>query len=126
LSLIGASILAVAGRHQHAQKIEMLFGLAAAPLDQLGDQLGERAKAEREFQIAVLFLGDDFEGIGAELRSSAPDRCRRSSAARSPGQLAGVVGEVDRLAARGFGRPALREFLVDLVDQALNRSITRR
>jgi len=57
--------LAIAAGHQHAQEVEMLLARAAPAVDELGDQLGQGAEPKCEFQVAVLLLGDDLEGIRA-------------------------------------------------------------
>src|SRR5260221_13167746 len=63
--------LAIAAGHQHAQEIEMRLRRTAPALDQLRDQLGQRAESKREFKVAVLLFGDDFERVRAELRFEA-------------------------------------------------------
>ena len=122
-SIISLSLIAVWLSRSRAaismlKKSNCSLGLAPPPFDQLADQLGERAEAECEFQIAILFLGDDFERIGAQLpletlQISAENRVQHDLQR----EFADIVGEVDRLAARRLRGPALGEFLVDLVDQ---------
>ena len=81
--------------------------------------LAERAEAERELQVAVLLLGDDLERIGAELPLQALEVGAEYRAQHDlERELAHIVGEIDRLAARRLRGPALGEFLVDLVNQA--------
>ncbi len=112
-------IVAVARGHEHAQEIDVLFGFAAPPLDQFGDQLAERAEAERELQVPVLFLGDDLERIGAQLPLQALEIGAEYRAQHDlEGEFARIVGEVDRLAARRLRGPSLGEFLVHFVNQA--------
>ncbi len=110
--------VAIAGGHQHAQEVEMLLPFAAAAIDQFRDQLGQRAKAKREFQIAVLLLGDDFEGICAELPFQALEIAAEYRAQDDfQGQFAGIVAQIDRLGARRLRRPARRKLVVDAVYQ---------
>jgi hypothetical protein len=108
----------VAARHQHLQEIEMFLGRLAAAVDQLGDQLGQRTESKCEFQVAVLLLGHDFEGVRAELffqtlKVAAEDRTQHDF----QGQFAGIVAQIDRLAARRLLGPAGGEFVIDFADQ---------
>jgi len=80
--------VAIAARHQHGEKIEMLLRRTAAAIDQLRDQLRQRAKSKGEFQVAVLLLGDDFERIRAELLFQAGEvAAENRPAARFPGSI---------------------------------------
>ena len=115
----GSVVFAIARAYQHLEEVEAFLGLAAPALDQIADQLGERAKAEGEFQIPVLFLGHHFEGIGSQLtleprQVRAEDRMQHDL----QGQLAEVLGEIDGLPGRGLGRPARGVFLVHFMDQS--------
>ena len=89
LSLIAVVGVAIARRHQHAQEIEMLLGVSRRRRSiSSRDQLGERAEAKREFQVAILFLGDHLEGIGAQLPLEALEIAAEDrAAARSRGSV---------------------------------------
>ena len=91
------------------RKSKCSSALAPPPLDQLGDQLGQRAEAEGELQIAVLLLGDHLEGVGAQLPLEPLEVGRRRSSCSTMSSVSSLTSSVrfDRLAARA-PRPAQR------------------
>ena len=85
---------------------------------QLRHELGERAELVGELQVAALFPGDHLEGIAAELLRQAVEVAAEDRAQHDlERELAHLVGEVHRLAARGELIPAREAPFVGRGDQ---------
>ena len=102
--------IAVAGGHEHGQKVEMQFRFASSTFNQLRHQLRQRAKAKGKFQVAVGFLRDHLEWIGPELFLQAVEiRTEDRAEHDRKRQLADIVGQIDGLAPAPPWPPSARQ-----------------
>ena len=118
----------VAGVHQHADVVEVLFvPLAAAARRAPPTSLVSERNLKANCRLRALLLGHDLEGVAAGLlRQAVEVRAEDRSQHDLERELAHVVGEVHELAAGGLRLPAGDEALVAASIRAANSVITRR